>query len=67
MMSLEQTSRANGRDCMPYMVSPSALAARPAAMKDLDASALRAIAQAAVNVELFTIPLDIRLQRPGTN
>ena len=30
---------------------------RPASNKELDASALQAIAQAAVNVELFTIPL----------
>lgn len=42
---------------MAFTVSPQALATRPAANKALDASAARAIAQAAVNVELFTIPL----------
>ena len=42
---------------MSFTVSPAALALRPASEKAVDASAVRAIAQAAINVELFTIPL----------
>jgi hypothetical protein len=43
---------------MPFAVSPSVQeTSRSEECKDADASALRAIAQAAVNVELFTIPL----------
>lgn len=42
---------------MARSVSLGAQAPRPVADKATDASALRAIAQAAVNVELFTIPL----------
>jgi hypothetical protein len=42
---------------MPWTVSASASAPREAKYKAIDKSALYAIAQAAVNVELFTIPL----------
>ena len=42
---------------MAHMLSLSAAAPRPAAKWRTDAAALRAIAQMAVNVELFTIPL----------
>jgi hypothetical protein len=42
---------------MSRVVSTSALELRPAADMETDASALRALAQAAVNVELFTVPL----------
>ena len=42
---------------MTRAVSPSALAPRDPSLKATDASALRAIAQAAINVELFTLPL----------
>lgn len=42
---------------MAHMLSLSAAAPRPAAQWRTDAAALRAIAQMAVNVELFTIPL----------
>jgi hypothetical protein len=42
---------------MPWSVSPKAQAIRPAAMRETDIAAIRAIAQAAVDVELFTIPL----------
>eukprot|EP01030_Chromulinospumella_sphaerica_P020431 gene20431-20343_t len=42
---------------MAHMLSLSAAAKRPAAQWRTDAAALRAIAQMAVNVELFTIPL----------
>lgn len=38
-------------------VNLPAIIRRPAEYKDLDVTALRAIAQAAVNVELFTVPL----------
>src|SRR5688572_19160277 len=39
------------------ILSNSALTQRDPANKDLDKSALQALAQAAINVELFTIPL----------
>jgi hypothetical protein len=42
---------------MPWTVSASASAPRDPKLKAIDKSALYAIAQAAVNVELFTIPL----------
>jgi hypothetical protein len=42
---------------MSRVVSASALQIRPLSDRDTDASALRAVAQAAINVELFTIPL----------
>lgn len=42
---------------MSRVVSRSAQKIRPASSKETDASALRAIAQATVNVELFTVPL----------
>ena len=42
---------------MPRTVSLGARAPRDPKFRDIDASALYAIAQAAVNVELFTIPL----------
>lgn len=42
---------------MARVVSSSALILRPVSSRDTDASALRAVAQAAVNVELFTVPL----------
>jgi Ferritin-like len=42
---------------MPFTLSATAAAPRDPKKKELDASALHAIAQAAVNVELFTIPL----------
>ena len=42
---------------MSFTVSPAALVLRPASQKPVDASAVRAVAQAAINVELFTIPL----------
>jgi hypothetical protein len=42
---------------MPYLLSASARQTRSAKLKYTDAAALRAIAQMAVNVELFTIPL----------
>ena len=42
---------------MPWTVSASASAPRDPKFKAIDKSALYAIAQAAVNVELFTIPL----------
>ncbi|WGM37118.1 ferritin-like domain-containing protein [Caulobacter sp. NIBR1757] len=42
---------------MAHMLSLSAAAKRPVANWQTDAAALRAIAQMAVNVELFTIPL----------
>ena len=42
---------------MSFTASPAALQLRPASEKPVDASAVRAIAQAAINVELFTIPL----------
>src|SRR5580700_1489033 len=42
---------------MPWTVSASASAPRDPKLKPIDKSALYAIAQAAVNVELFTIPL----------
>lgn len=42
---------------MPRTVSLAARAPRDPKFKDVDASALYAVAQAAVNVELFTIPL----------
>jgi Ferritin-like len=47
------------RAVSPRTVSPSVLnlGPRPAACRETDSSALRAIAQAAVNVELFTVPL----------
>jgi hypothetical protein len=42
---------------MPWTVSAEASQPRDPKFKSTDASALRAIAQAAINVELFTIPL----------
>ena len=42
---------------MPWTVSASASAPRDPKLKPIDKSALYAIAQAAVKVELFTIPL----------
>ena len=42
---------------MSRIVSPNALEVRDLSDRETDASALRAIAQAAINVELFTIPL----------
>ena len=42
---------------MARTLSPSAAALQPAAQRPTDIAALRAIAQMAVNVELFTIPL----------
>src|SRR5438309_2297109 len=42
---------------MPWTVSAKAQAVRPAAERQTDIAAIRAIAQAAVDVELFTIPL----------
>lgn len=42
---------------MAFMLSPSAAVTRPAAQRPTDIAALHAIAQMAVNVELFTIPL----------
>jgi hypothetical protein len=42
---------------MPWTLSAGASRPREPSQKSTDASALRAIAQAAINVELFTIPL----------
>lgn len=42
---------------MAWTVSDSAKELRPAECRDTDIAALRAIAQATVNVELFTVPL----------
>jgi hypothetical protein len=53
----KQDRQTRSEDAVTRTLSASAQAPRDPALKNLDRMALRAIAQAAVDVELFTIPL----------